>query len=267
MTEVCISIKVFILKMEIWKWVRNWKLECLSWSTLQTQFGTEPRKTASSCQHLIFSLPKTKRIESSLPKTKGTEFNKNTFKEGCVGMRCQDYLCLLVETISDRATILVENMIWRVHNFKYGPYSRWQNFVTSAAEYEVHIWNCELARWCFMSHTLTGLIFVTNITNYLRGEKIVMWRNFSFPCKTIVGKLKISPHVEKFQMSPRDRCGETWNSPHTSPHMQNLCNFYALSCGEKLSPKVHLWRKNDKYQVCTLTASIDTALIFKILEY
>ena len=30
-------------------------------------------------------------------------------------MRCQDYLCLLVETISDRATILVENMIWRVH--------------------------------------------------------------------------------------------------------------------------------------------------------
>ena len=172
MTEVCISIKVFILKMEIWKWVRNWKLECLSWSTLQTQFGTEPRKTASSCQHLIFSLPKTKRIESSLPKTKGTEFNKNTFKEGCVGMRCKDYLCLLVETISDRATILVENMIWRVHNFKYGPYSRWQNFVTSAAEYEVHIWNCELARWCFMLHTLTDLIFVTNITNCIRGEKL-----------------------------------------------------------------------------------------------
>ena len=22
------------------------------------------------------------------------------------------------------------------------------------------------------------------------------------------------------------------------------------SCGEKLSPTVHLWRKNDKYQVC-----------------
>ena len=30
------------------------------------------------------------------------------------------------------------------------------------------------------------------ITNYIRGEKIVMWRNFSFPCMTIVGKLKIS---------------------------------------------------------------------------
>ena len=25
--------------------------------------------------------------------------------------------------------------------------------------------------------------------------------------------------------------------------------IYALSCGEKLSPKVHLWRKNDKYEV------------------
>ena len=45
----------------------------------------------------------------------------------------------------------------------------------------------------------SDLIFVTNITNYIRGEKIVMWRNFSFPCMTIVGKLKISPHVEKFQ--------------------------------------------------------------------
>ena len=44
----------------------------------------------------------------------------------------------------------------------------------------------------------TDLIFVTDITNYIRGEKILMWRNFSFPCMTIVGKLKISPHVEEF---------------------------------------------------------------------
>ena len=29
-----------------------------------------------------------------------------------------------------------------------------------------------------------------------------MWRNFSFPCMTIMGKLKIFPHVEKFHMSP-----------------------------------------------------------------
>ena len=32
-------------------------------------------------------------------------------------MRSQDYLCLLVETVSDTATTLVENMIWREHNF------------------------------------------------------------------------------------------------------------------------------------------------------
>ena len=30
------------------------------------------------------------------------------------------------------------------------------------------------------------------------------WRNFSFPCITIMGKLKVSPHVEKFQMSPHE---------------------------------------------------------------
>ena len=29
-----------------------------------------------------------------------------------------------------------------------------------------------------------------------------------------------------------------------------FATIYALSCGEKLSPKVHLWRKNDKYQLC-----------------
>ena len=40
------------------------------------------------------------------------------------------------------------------------------------------------------------LIFVTNITNYICGEEIVMWRNFSFACLKIVGKMKISPHEE-----------------------------------------------------------------------
>ena len=29
----------------------------------------------------------------------------------------------------------------------------------------------------------------------------------------------------------------------------HFATIYALSCGEKLSTKVHLWRKNDKYQV------------------
>ena len=33
-----------------------------------------------------------------------------------------------------------------------------------------------------------------------------------------------------------------------------FATIYALLCGEKLSPKIHLWRKNDKYEVCaTLT--------------
>ena len=65
------------------------------------------------------------------------------------------------------------------------------------------VWYCSLK-----SHLCPDMIFVTKIMNYIRGEKIAMWRNFSFPYVTIVGKLKISPHVEKFQMSPHDRCGE-----------------------------------------------------------
>ena len=31
--------------------------------------------------------------------------------------------------------------------------------------------------------------------------------------------------------------------------MQNFATIYVLSCGENFSLKVHLWRKNDKYQV------------------
>ena len=73
---------------------------------------------------------------------------------------------------------------------------------------------------------------------------------------TIVWKLKISPHKEKFQMSPNDRCGEIWNSPHMTfvwcRKRYHICKMYVLSCVEKLSPKVHLWGKNDKYQVCPL---------------
>ena len=35
----------------------------------------------------------------------------------------------------------------------------------------------------------------------------------------------------------------------TNKQKYRQTTIYALSCGEKLSPKVHLWRKNDKYQV------------------
>ena len=40
-------------------------------------------------------------------------------------------------------------------------------------------------------HPWPDLIFVTNITNYICGEKIAMWRIFSFPCMKIAGKSKI----------------------------------------------------------------------------
>ena len=48
--------------------------------------------------------------------------------------------------------------------------------------------------------------------------------------------------VEKFWEKLRN-VGKFW---------KNFATIYALSCGEKLSQKVHLWRKNDKYQVCNL---------------
>ena len=35
----------------------------------------------------------------------------------------------------------------------------------------------------------------------------------------------------------------------TNKQKYRQTTIYALSCGEKLSPKVNLWRKNDKYQV------------------
>ena len=41
---------------------------------------------------------------------------------------------------------------------------------------------------CLCLGATSDLIFVTNISNYILGEKIVMVKNFSFPCMTIVGK-------------------------------------------------------------------------------
>ena len=112
-----------------------------------------------------------------------------------------------------------------------------------------------------LKHRYTDLIFVTNsnIANIVSGEKIVMWRKNCHVEKfqrsmTIVGKLKISPDVDKFQYN-------CWgfiaiyavlllNLLFTLFCHEIFATIYALSlCGEKLSPKVHLWRKNDKYQV------------------
>ena len=69
----------------------------------------------------------------------------------------------------------------------------------------------------------TDLMFVTNI---ISGEKIAMWGNFSFPCMTIVGKLKISPNVEKFQMFPHDRNKQC---VQLMGFYCNLCCFVAKS--------------------------------------
>ena len=81
-----------------------------------------------------------------------------------------------------------------------------------------------------------------------------MWRNFCFAYMTIVGKLKISPPVDKFQYN-------WWgfiavyadlllNLLFTLFCREIFATIYALSCGEKLIPKVHLRR--EKWQISGL---------------
>ena len=87
-----------------------------------------------------------------------------------------------------------------------------------------------------------------------------MWRNFIFPCLIIVGKLKISPHVKKFQMSPHDRCGKIWNSPHMAcvwcRKLRHICKIYAI----------FMWRKNwaQKY-ICGEKMTINRSV--KVVEF
>ena len=53
-------------------------------------------------------------------------------------------------------------------------------------------------------------------------------------------------HAEKFW----ENFGETLgNFEKFWEILGDFAKIYALSCGEKLIPKVNLWRKNDKYQV------------------
>ena len=40
-----------------------------------------------------------------------------------------------------------------------------------------------------------------------------------------------------------------------------FATIYALSRGEKMSPKVHLWRKNDKYEVWTTAKKIPKMIL------
>ena len=60
----------------------------------------------------------------------------------------------------------------------------------------------------------------------------------------IVGKLKISQHVEKFQLGfIAIYAILLLNLLFTLFCREIFATIYALSCGEKLSSKVHLWRK------------------------
>ena len=82
----------------------------------------------------------------------------------------------------------------------------------------------------------TELISVTNITNYICGEKIVMWRNFG----NFFGKnWEI---LEKFQetLGNFEKCWEI---------LGVFATIYVLSFGEKLSPKSTFLGKNNKYEV------------------
>ena len=71
----------------------------------------------------------------------------------------------------------------------------------------------------------------------------------------IVGKLKISQYVEKFQLGfIAIYAILLLNLLFTLFYRKIFATIYALSCGGELSPKVHLWRKNDNYQVCATYA-------------
>ena len=72
--------------------------------------------------------------------------------------------------------------------------------------------------------TLAELIFVTNITNYICGEK--------------------NSHVEKFGLSIK-------NSNNLWSFIKVYAVFVPILCGEKSAWRKSVRRKNDKYEVCT----------------
>ena len=106
-----------------------------------------------------------------------------------------------------------------------------------------------------------------------------VWRNFHFPNNCHTWKVEISPHDRYGDFKNVSTCGVISDFSTQQMWRKNVYNWwgfiaiyavlllnllftlfcreiyfatiYALSCGEKLSPKVHLWRKNDKYQVCS----------------
>ena len=127
----------------------------------------------------------------------------------------------------------------------------------------------------------TYLIFVTYITYGMCREKFVIWRGFRFLYAwQMWGNLKFLHMWKFFEDSPHDQCGEVSNFSISdicvmwkiSPQMYKLCCFvqksvlsqftlfcreisfvaiYALLCGENFDHKLRMWRKYDKYEVCT----------------
>ena len=102
----------------------------------------------------------------------------------------------------------------------------------------------------------TDPIFVPNITNYISGEKIVVWRNFSFPCITIVGKLRF------LHMWINFRCLHMTDVEKSDIlHIWHVCDvknvaiyakFMQFHVEKNLAQK-YICGKNDKYQVCLET--------------
>ena len=92
---------------------------------------------------------------------------------------------------------------------------------------------------------------------------------------TIVGKLKISPHEEKYQMSPHDRCGEIWNSPYMAcvwcRKRRHICKIYAIFCHNlraftwrKIEPKSSFVEK--KWQISGLCKRKENIHINRIVD-
>ena len=78
----------------------------------------------------------------------------------------------------------------------------------------------------FLIIIITDLKFVTDITDYICGENSVMWRNFRFLFEQFMAFIQI------------------------------YAVFVLNLCGEKSVWRKSLWRKNDKYEVCSIIFTI-----------
>ena len=96
------------------------------------------------------------------------------------------------------------------------------------------MWQCSNATWW---PTLKPyLIFVTDVTDGVCGEKLFMWRN--------------SPHVVKWKISPHDKCGETLSHGEISPHYKcgEICQVENFSTWERWRKSV-MWRNFSSWEM------------------